>query len=635
MISALTYSRNLVYQQDRTALFYSLVLSSAGTILIWYFSSSYVRCLCRKVVRILCRKILLDRRSRKSDRDNFISFFRTYLSHHQKVNNQALRAILERNHLCKFFLDRSITFQSLSSSFGQEQTLVDEFRSKLPLTTYDDYRPYIERMVDHGEHNLICSDKIIYYAMTSGTTGKNKLLPMTSHMLKDAMLLASASSSLIWRSLPASFPSCEQRFFHIQSAKRRDMFARSKDNIPIGQLTQTFSAVPLNPAVQIILSAYFIIRLDLIEDVTDFETSAFVQLVLSLVVPDIYSYTVLFAPGFIHIVKIIEKSFEEICLCISSSDFNHSSLVCKNIPDMKLRKQLNQALNEISLEYGGSTYRVKRAEFIRQQCENGNFEGILHRLWPKLVYAMTALGGSFASYKEKIQFYCGKKLRLINHTTYSGSEGFFGISASIFTDEYFLSPKSNFYEFIKEEDVHLEQPTTYLASEIEPGNRYELVCTTECGLVRYRMGDIVSCTRFYCPADDLVPLPSELIDASDRIPLISVAYRLGSLLDIFGEKTTEQHVMYALQETVLQWRNQDILVDLCDFTSYPKLDEFPPKYVIFIEVTDPQQHTDQRWNVIQTRADLEVERELCKANNIYQYIRNSGKLGPLSCVLVQ
>ncbi len=109
-----------------------------------------------------------------------------------------------------------------------------------------------------------------------------------------------------------------------------------------------------------------------------------------------------------------------------------------------------------------------------------------------------------------------------------------------------------------------------------------------------------------------------------RIPLISIAYRLGSLLDVFGEKTTEQHVMYALRESVRQWRNQGIFVDLCDFTTYPKLDECPPKYVIFLELTDEQERktNGDQLQTLQNIADFEVERQLSKANNHYRYIRH-------------
>ncbi|CAF1193600.1 unnamed protein product [Rotaria sp. Silwood1] len=135
--------------------------------------------------------------------------------------------------------------------------------------------------------------------------------------------------------------------------------------------------------------------------------------------------------------------------------------------------------------------------------------------------------------------------------------------------------------------AHSAQPKTLLILDIEPGNRYELVCTTEAGLIRYRMGDVVTCTGFFCRSDDLVPLPIDHEEVP-RIPLFSIAYRIGSLLDAFGEKTSEQHLMDALQRTSQQWKEQGIPLDIYDFTSYPKLDVFPSHYVLFFELIEEQ-----------------------------------------------
>ncbi|CAF1178179.1 unnamed protein product [Rotaria sordida] len=150
------------------------------------------------------------------------------------------------------------------------------------------------------------------------------------------------------------------------------------------------------------------------------------------------------------------------------------------------------------------------------------------------------------------------------------------------------------------------------------------------------MGDVINCTRFVSRADDLVPLPSKPVDIP-RIPLISIAYRIGSLLDVGGEKTNEQHVMNALKQTMYKWRDQGISVDICDFTSYPKLDAFPPQYIIFLELIDEQGRKidDQQLRVLQMMANSEVEQQVCKANERYDAHRNIKKLGPLACILVQ
>ena len=151
------------------------------------------------------------------------------------------------------------------------------------------------------------------------------------------------------------------------------------------------------------------------------------------------------------------------------------------------------------------------------------------------------------------------------------------------------------------------------------------------------MGDVIRCTRFLSRAEDLVPLPSTPMEVP-RIPLFSVEYRIGSLLDVLGEKTTEQHVMNALEQTILQWKRQGLPVGMCDFTSYPKLDAFPPQYVIFLELSEENsgsQMTNEHFRFFQNSVDAELERQLCLANHYYKAIRDATKLAPLRCILVR
>jgi hypothetical protein len=150
------------------------------------------------------------------------------------------------------------------------------------------------------------------------------------------------------------------------------------------------------------------------------------------------------------------------------------------------------------------------------------------------------------------------------------------------------------------------------------------------------MGDVINCTRFLSRADDLVPLPSEPVEIP-RIPLISIAYRIGSLLNVIGEKTSEQHLMDALERAADQWRHQKLPVHICDFTAFPKLDVFPAQYVIFLElIGEPGcQIDDKQFQVLQNSADSEVDRQLCITNLDYKNSRDDGELGPLTCVLVR
>ncbi|CAF3645735.1 unnamed protein product [Rotaria sp. Silwood1] len=301
---------------------------------------------------------------------------------------------------------------------------------------------------------------------------------------------------------------------------------------------------------------------------------------------------------------------------------------------------LNQALENTTLEYGALSYRTERVHHIRRESLKINTLGLLHRLWPQLVWVSTTIGDSCSLYKKEIKFYCGEKLYLINFSGYDTSEGDFTSLASVHTAEYFLSPTTAFFEFIKEEDMHHVQSKTLLTSEITSGHRYELVCITDSGLIRYRIGDVDTCTRFLSEADDAVLLAFKKTEIP-RIPLISIAYRTGNLLSISGENTTEQHVMITLRQTVQKWKQHGIYVDINDFILYPKLDAFPARYVMFLElVHENSQHDNkvinQQQKILQNNEIMsEIEQQLCEANHIYKDHRDGDKLDPITCILVR
>nr|WP_320057177.1 GH3 auxin-responsive promoter family protein [uncultured Bacteroides sp.] len=61
----------------------------------------------------------------------------------------------------------------------------DEFKKRLPIQTYDDVKPYVERL-RAGEKNLIWPSEIRWFAKSSGTTNdKSKFLPVSKEALKD------------------------------------------------------------------------------------------------------------------------------------------------------------------------------------------------------------------------------------------------------------------------------------------------------------------------------------------------------------------------------------------------------------------------------------------------------------------
>lgn len=61
----------------------------------------------------------------------------------------------------------------------------NDFKEKVPLQTYDDIKPYVERLRS-GENNLLWPSRIRWFAKSSGTTNdKSKFLPVSQEALQD------------------------------------------------------------------------------------------------------------------------------------------------------------------------------------------------------------------------------------------------------------------------------------------------------------------------------------------------------------------------------------------------------------------------------------------------------------------
>ena len=61
----------------------------------------------------------------------------------------------------------------------------EDFRNRLPIQTYEEVKPYVERL-RAGEQNLLWSSEIRWFAKSSGTTNdKSKFLPVSKESLND------------------------------------------------------------------------------------------------------------------------------------------------------------------------------------------------------------------------------------------------------------------------------------------------------------------------------------------------------------------------------------------------------------------------------------------------------------------
>ncbi|MCF1594964.1 GH3 family domain-containing protein [Streptomyces muensis] len=114
------------------------------------------------------------------------------LNHPQEVQHDLLTGILQQN---------------VHTAFGREHGLaavrtVDELRRAVPIRTHAELMPWIERTMD-GEKNVLTADDPVVYFSSSGSTGREKHIPVTpTYMRRTFLPFYHAAFAPLLRTLP-------------------------------------------------------------------------------------------------------------------------------------------------------------------------------------------------------------------------------------------------------------------------------------------------------------------------------------------------------------------------------------------------------------------------------------------------
>lgn len=108
------------------------------------------------------------------------------LKHPEEHQQKALREVINSFNHTRYSLDLGYT-----NSISKE-----EFLQEVPLCRYDDLSPYIEIM-KKGERNVLVRDKTKYFGESSGTTGRNKTIPLTRKYVYNCLIKGSVYTGAI------------------------------------------------------------------------------------------------------------------------------------------------------------------------------------------------------------------------------------------------------------------------------------------------------------------------------------------------------------------------------------------------------------------------------------------------------
>ncbi|MBD2462546.1 GH3 auxin-responsive promoter family protein [Oscillatoria sp. FACHB-1407] len=428
---------------------------------------------------------------------------------------------------------------ALGRDFGlADIKTVDQFRERVPILPYSRYEPYIER-VAKGEHNILTPDPVRYLNLTSGSTGKQKLVPVTKRS-RQVLNLAQRTSM--------GFAAAAARKWGLPIGKMLltssvQLLGRTSGGIEYGPVS-VGNLRHSHPFYRQVFAQPFEAL-----QASDSLARHYLCLLFALCNPKMAVIGANFPVLALRLCDYLECYAEDLIQDIETGAIAHW---------LKLEPELRVKLEKIW------SADPKRADELRHILKTED-RLTPKSVWPDLSFIITARGGTSDFYFERFPTYFGDTP--IFGGVYASAEATFGIYYDFNNDGSILAIENGFFEFIPEDQWEVEQPKTLLAEEVIPGHYYRILVTNYNGLYRYDIGDVVEVLGFY-----------------EKAPLLAFRHRLGGLLSSTTEKTTEFHATQ-----VMQLLQQEFNVPLENFCITLSEDVVPAPYLVNIEL--PPGHT--------------------------------------------
>jgi len=405
----------------------------------------------------------------------------------RKAQKQVLLKYLSRNKRTEFGL--KYDFSSIRS--------IEDFRSRLPMSDYETIRPFIDRM-KKGEPNVLTADKVVYFGITSGTTGTPKLIPVTKYSdgRKNALMD-------IW-----AYYTCMDHP-HIVDGKilgiiSPEIKSHTEAGIPYGPE----DGHAYNNLLRIVKRLY-VLPYDSFY-INDYDARYYCILRIAME-HNITTIATLNPSSLVLLCQRIPAVTDRIIADLERGTLDRSF----DIPS-DIRAAIEKTLKP----------NPKRAsELKRMVKQHGTL--LPKHFWPRLDLIECWKGGTMKCYLQQLPQYFGDVA--IRDFGCLSTEARSSVPINDNGADSVLAVQTNFYEFIPREDINKANKRTLLCDEIEAGKEYLIVVTTAGGLYRYNIDDIIRVNGFF-----------------NKTPVIEFVQKGRNAVSITGEKIYESHISEAL-----------------------------------------------------------------------------------------
>lgn len=437
-----------------------------------------------------------------------------------EVNKQLLLDLMKRN---------ATTEYGEKFHFGAIDT-IEAYKKNVPFSTYDDYGPYIDRMIK-GEEGLITNEPIVHYALTSGSVDNPKKIPVSADTVKLYREYATQFSfAVISRELGKKW----------KKGRGLNLMEVKFETLPNGLFAGSISGRGVY-SIKNLLFLMFTSPKELVFP-TEIMDSKYAHLRFALTDKSLSYIVSAFMTSISDLMKYLEMNWELIVSDIEKGTIDPQI----KMPDSVREKLLKKIKPD-----------PQRAAALRKEFQKGFSDPIIPRIWPDLAFVHAIGSGGFSVYTDKMRSYLGDIP--IYFSVYAASESIMAICNEMEAQEFVLIPDSAFYEFIPADQE--DSSETLTLGELETGKDYEIIITNTSGFYRYRIKDVIRVVGWH-----------------QNCPKIKFVYRLNQMVSIAGEKTTEECISWAVKEFA-----KEAGCALVDYSVYADTAVSPGRYVLFME----------------------------------------------------
>ncbi|MCC6358398.1 MAG: GH3 auxin-responsive promoter family protein [Phycisphaerales bacterium] len=419
------------------------------------------------------------------------------------------------------------------SEFGRQAGLrnvrsLAELRRAVPLVTYEEMRPLMDRVVA-GEFAALFSPGVTIqmFATSSGTTAKQKLIPVTTPFVSEyrrgwntfGLKMLTDHPRAILRDILQSSGRYDERITPsgVPAGAITGLLARMQKGI----VRRYYVGTPdLALVADPIARAYCLARFALVRDV---------------------AFAVTANPAtLIRLAQIVDENAEALL-----RDIHDGTLDAGRVGDPALHRRLGTGLRAAP---------ARAAELAGLRAREG---ALRPRDYWKLEFLACWTGGSMGHYLNRLADWYGPIP--VRDVGLLASEGRVSIPLDDGTPAGPLDLQASCFEFIPAEHVEEPQPETVAAEALETGREYAVVLTNDAGLVRYRLDDVI-----------------RVRGRIEQTPVVEFLYRAGRVASVAGEKLTENQLVEAVRQACQQLRIPEF-----DFVAGPVWSE-PPYYRLYV-----------------------------------------------------